>query len=127
MKFEIIDRSERGYFIVKTYEDFSVYDNSLMLNHVILQPNWHKCFGLLVDYSRVSFENFNLDNLNQVVDIVAAIEKTLGIGRCAIVAPQEGIIFTSFYKYEIDSKVQMDTQVFPSDEYGNALNWVGQK
>ena len=124
MEFEIAFESEKNRFVIKTCGFYAVEDNISIIKQLELHPNWRKGLDVLVDHRQASFETARVDDIRHISEAMAVFEKKYGSRRCAIVAPSAGYSLVAFYKYDVDSKVDLVTKIFPSDEYDKALSWL---
>jgi len=124
MKYEIIDKSDRGWVLIKTYGSYSADGDASILKELSLLDYLPKLSGFLVDYSQTSFVKTDLITVKQAVQITASADNYLGLKRCAIIIPADGYSKAAMYKYDLDSIINMKTEIFSTDEYKRAVHWL---
>ncbi len=67
MKYEISDKSDNGWVLVKRYGTYSIEDTASMFKELSLLNSRAKATGLLVDHSETSFEKTDLIEVKQSV------------------------------------------------------------
>ncbi len=125
MRFEIIDETKnKDRFVLKTYDRYTVEDNILMLKQLTLHRHWRKGLDVLVDHRQVSFESVEVTDVSEISTVIVALDKQYGTRRCAIVTPLVGHGLVALYKYDVDSKVDMETKIFGPNDYEKAVSWL---
>lgn len=124
MQFDIIDQSINQRFLIKYSGTFTSDEHPLMLKEIISKKNWQKGMDLLFDYRQASFKKLEISEISQIVMINIALENQFGAKRCAIVVPDDAILLAHMYKFEIDPRVEMHTEIFSPIEFCSAIKWL---
>jgi len=124
MEFEIRDESEKGRFILKTFGNFSVPEHVVTIRELTSHPNWKKGMNLLVDHSKVSIEDFGVEEVPLMAESLAAANELFGCARHAIIVPRGGYFKATMVKFLADPKIRWTVKLFEDYEYDAAIVWL---
>ena len=123
MRWKIDLDSARGFVRAIQSETYSAAEEAKFLNEIFGSDFWRPGLSLMIDYSGLSIDNVESEDVENTSDLLCELEEHLGASRLALLCDTDDKFGVGRqFQMMVETQIKGDVRVFRDEEA--AIEWL---